>query len=127
MFLKMWIVTWLAEELLGFFFKEGLYCLNWFGQFVSFLDYVRSNYLMMINSELERIGKGAVVTQLKVVCLHRQEGLRRTMETPQNGQCPGCDRNLGLPNKIRQHCRFLLAFDQHGFVLKGFCSWKASN
>jgi len=64
---------------------------------------------MMVNNELERKGKEVVVTQFKVVCLHRLEGLRRTMETPQDGQCPGCDRNLDLPNKIRQHYHFFVS------------------
>jgi len=70
---------------------------------VNFLDYETSNYLMMINNELEMIGKEAVVTQCKVICLRRVEGMRRTMETPQDDQCPGCDRNLDLRNKIRKH------------------------
>jgi len=74
---------------------------------MSLLDYVTSNNPMMINNELERIGKEAVMTQFKVVCLHRLERLRRTMETPQDEQCPGCDRNLDLRNKIRKHYRFL--------------------
>jgi hypothetical protein len=89
---------------------------------VSFLDYVTSNYLMEMNNELEWIWKEAAVTQFKVLCLHRLEGLRRTMETPQDDQCTGCDRNLDVPNKIRKHYRFLLACDQHGFDLEGFCS-----